>query len=975
MNARILIAGADAAAARALTDRLHGLGHTVCAAAAAGREAVERASALRPDLALIDLDPPDEGVEAGAGIGALGIPVVYLAGDLDDAALERARGTGPSGYVAKPPDVRQLRLTIDAAVSRHASGGRERDVAALRERNDLLEAVVRNVAEAVVVADRHGRFVLTNPALRATFGAVPRELSGLDEAPGRYDLFEEDEKTPIPWDREPLKLALEGVATDDVRMFIRPRGGSGGYHIAGSGRPLRDAEGRPAGGIIFIRDVSRQTRTERELERAVARLRDQTDLMQSVFDRMSDAVAVLDGDGRCVMFNRRAQRIAGIGPDPAEFDRVRAGRQYHYTADGSPCPREDRPMERVLRGETFDDLELFRTAPDPADRTFYRVSGGPLRGPDGGVRAGVVMFRDVTEDRRREERLRELADELFDQKQATDTVFANISDGVVAVDARGRFTHYNRSAEAIMGKGPLPVDPGQWSSTYGLFRADRTTRIPLEDLAIGRAMRGEETDDAEVFVRSGARPDGVLLSVSGRPLRDADGGLKGGVITFRDITRLKEAETRLRQAAEELRQQNRFMETVFASISDGVVVADAAGRLTVANQSAERMVGMGVTDDAPEDWAEVYGTFFPDEKTPFPSDRLPLARAIQGESSDDVGLFIRNPNVPEGIHLSASARPMRDAAGELTGGVVVLRDVTRSVRSREALMQAFAQGRLEVIDTLLHNIGNAINSVAAGVATLEEDGRNDRLLQRFTALADAVSAHGDDWIDWLRDDPQGRSARPFLIALVDDLKSRTDSWRGTVARVSERVGHIVDIIRTQESFTHGTVELKAVELRSSIGEAVKVLEDSLAKRGIPVDVDCADAPARALLHESKFHQMLVNLLKNAMEAIDARVRAEGREAPAPRIRVAARADKKCLVIDVSDNGIGIGPKQRPRIFTAGYTSKADGSGLGLHSAANYVVATGGSIEPLSEGIGRGTTMRVTMRPPQAPGGPQDRENA
>ena len=318
---------------------------------------------------------------------------------------------------------------------------------------------------------------------------------------------------------------------------------------------------------------------------------------------------------------------------------------------------------------------------------------------------------------------------------------------------------------------------------------------------------------------------------------------------------------------------------------------------------------------------------------------------------------------------------MRDAAGELTGGVIVLRDVTRSVESREALAQAFAHGRLEVIDTVLHNIGNAINSVSAGVQTLHEHARNDNVLQRFTALADAVSAHGEDWIDWLRRDPQGRNVRPFLLALVEDLQSRNESLRTTVARVSERVRHIVDIIRTQESFTDGTVERKAVELRPAILGAVNVLEDSLAKRGIPVDVECAGAPAEVLLQESRFHQMLVNLLKNAMEAIDALADAEGRGAPEPRIRVVAREQKKCLVIDVTDNGIGIGPDRLPKIFTAGYTSKNDGSGLGLHSAANYVVATGGSIEPLSGGVGRGTTMRVTLRLPDAPRRPRGGENA
>ena len=979
MNARILIAGGDSTTALTLTDLLHGLGHTVCAAAPVGREAVEQAADMRPDLALVDLDPPAGGIEAGSGLGQLEVPVVYLADDLDDAVLQRARETRPFGYVVKPPDDRQLRLTIDAALSRHASAGREpeRDraegrLSALQQRNDLLQAVIQSLAEGVVVVDRKGRFVLSNGATREIFDVEPHALSDLDQAFSQYELCEPDEKTPFSWDRSPLRLTLEGSSTNDTRVFVRRSGESDGIHISSSGRPLHDPRGRLVGGVVVLRDVSRQTRTDHELQRTIASLQDQTALIESVFANMSEAVAVLDANNRCVMLNEEARQIAGVGPelDMADFERVRTGREFYHTVDGSPCLQEDLPSARVVRGETFDNQQIFRNDPG-AGRIFLSASGRPLRNPDGTLRVGIVIYRNVTKDKHTEEELRELAEKLLDQRQAMETVFANISDGVVAVDERGRFTHYNRSAEAIMGKGPMGVAPQEWPSTYGHYRSDRTTPIPLEDLAIARAMRGEETNDAEMFVRSESKPDGALISVSGRPLLDADGKLKGGVITFRDITRLKEAETRLHQTAEELRKQNQFMETVFSSISDGVVVADANGQLTRANASAERMVGMGITDDGPDRWAETYGTFFPDKKTPFPSDRLPLVRAIQGESTDDVHLFIRNPYVPDGIHISVNGRPMRDTTGDLTGGVIVLRDVTRSVESREAELRAYAQGRLEVIDTVLHNIGNAINSVAAGVATLHEQSRNDALLERFTALADAVSAHEDDWLDWLRSDAQGRNVRPFLLALVADLRSRQESWRGTVARVSARVRHILDIIRTQEVFTDGTVEHKAVELREAITESVNVMADSLSKRGISVDVDCTGAPAEVLLQESKFHQMLVNLLKNAMEAIDALAGAERQEVAEPRIRVVAREQKKCLVIDVSDNGIGIAPDRLAKIFTAGYTSKDHGTGLGLHSAANYAVATGGSIEPLSEGVGRGTTMRVTLRMPEAPSARQD----
>ena len=67
------------------------------------------------------------------------------------------------------------------------------------------------------------------------------------------------------------------------------------------------------------------------------------------------------------------------------------------------------------------------------------------------------------------------------------------------------------------------------------------------------------------------------------------------------------------------------------------------------------------------------------------------------------------------------------------------------------------------------------------------------------------------------------------------------------------------------------------------------------------------------------------------------------------------------MIDVTDNGIGIEPTEFSSMFNAGYTTKKEGTGLGLHSAANFAIGSGGTIQPFSDGIGHGATLRVTLR--------------
>ena len=415
---------------------------------------------------------------------------------------------------------------------------------------------------------------------------------------------------------------------------------------------------------------------------------------------------------------------------------------------------------------------------------------------------------------------------------------------------------------------------------------------------------------------------------------------------------------KVKKTVDDLQHQIQLMLAIFDSISDGVIVADEHGSLTF-NKSAERIIG-GKVDTILQQRTEEYSIFYPDKVTPVPTEELPLVRALRGEATDEMEMFIRTTAKPEGVYISINGRPIASPGTTARGGVVVFRDVTERVRAEEALAQAFAQGRLEVMDTILHNIGNAITSVAIGVGTLQEQLVNNQLIERLSALSKTVEAHEEDWGDYVQRDPQGQQVRPFLLALAADFVEQNRELVRTVERVNSQTGHIVDIVRAQRGFDSKAMTSKDVNLRQAISGALKIVQDSFANRGIQTQVNCNDAPTEVRIQESQFNQMLVNLLKNAMEAIDELKRSGGLKGP-PRIEIRACVQQDFLVLEVQDNGIGIEQKNLKAIFGAGYTTKQEGSGLGLHSAANFVTSSGGKIQPLSNGYGTGTTMRVSLR--------------
>ena len=701
-------------------------------------------------------------------------------------------------------------------------------------------------------------------------------------------------------------------------------------------------------------------------------------MVTDAFDAIGDAVAVVDANRVPLIYNQ--SMLALIGPPivGATADEITANHGIFLADRVTPFTGPNFPLTSALRGESSDAIPMFVRNQHHPDGVDLSVSAKPLRDAAGMVVGCVIIGRDVTALAKAQAGLRHSNEALRQQLRLMETIFETMSDGVIVADEHEDYVIRNASAQRLVGEFVPGTTFEGVPEAYGLFRPDQTTLFPADDVPLTRAVRlGESTDGIEMFVRSKAVPDGRHVSVSGRPLRDGAGAPKGGLVVIGDITEQKNREIYLREViakleksensqkriAEEYRAQSQALELVFDNMVDAVLLTDAQGMVVRLNPAAERIVGTGILKNERQRWDIQFGVFQVDRETAVPPEELPQSRALRGEQVRGLELFVRNAKVPDGVYVNVNASPLFDAEGELHGTVVVFRDVTARQMAQEALSEAFAEGRLEILDTLLHNVGNAVNSVAAGVGTIGERLRTSRLERRLAALASALKAHESDWATYLDTDPQGRKAIPFLVALAREFPERTTELLQVVDRVDERVQHIVDIVRTQRSFNPRRPARKQVELRRGIDAAVRMLQESIAERGIEVQVDCSRAPVHIWIEESRFQQVLVNLVKNAVEAIDelAESSAADETRPRPRIRIHAFTENDFLVLDVIDNGIGIAEDRLRAIFRVGYSTKPNGTGVGLHSSANFAIASGGTLRPQSDGIGKGTTMRLQLR--------------
>ncbi|HEY0993131.1 MAG TPA: diguanylate cyclase [Kofleriaceae bacterium] len=159
----------------------------------------------------------------------------------------------------------------------------------------------------------------------------------------------------------------------------------------------------------------------------------------------------------------------------------------------------------------------------------------------------------------------------------------------------------------------------------------------------------------------------------------------------------------LRRAEEQIAERVSVLEAILESAGEGILVSDQHGRTLVANPMARRVTGRGVGGggDAdgrllplPPGFARDHGIFCADRATVFPVDELPLGKALRGEPTDQIAMHIRNASYPDGIDLQCTGRPIRDAAGAIRGGVVMINDVTALRIAQQRL------GELAVTDEL-----------------------------------------------------------------------------------------------------------------------------------------------------------------------------------------------------------------------------------------------------------------------------------
>ncbi|WP_415518444.1 MAG: HD domain-containing phosphohydrolase [Desulfovibrio aminophilus] len=257
---------------------VRGMGYEVIGISDSGEEAVEMARALRPGLVLMDirLKGAMDGIEAAALIQKIhDTPVIYLTAYADDTTLERARLTGPFGYLIKPFEDRELRLTIEMALYKH------RLDAKLLDNRIWLATTLKSIGDAVLTTDPDGMVRFLNPAAEALLQRAEEQARDMPVSEV-FRVLDEETLAPLAL---PLPDPSGGAASRDM-LLVTSSGEK--LPISSSVAPIANEQGELLGAVFVFRDIAEKKKAEESLRRSVAQLRQTLEETVSALAAMSE---------------------------------------------------------------------------------------------------------------------------------------------------------------------------------------------------------------------------------------------------------------------------------------------------------------------------------------------------------------------------------------------------------------------------------------------------------------------------------------------------------------------------------------------------------------------------------------------------------------------------------------------------------------------------------------------------------------
>jgi PAS domain S-box-containing protein len=516
-----------------------------------------------------------------------------------------------------------------------------------------------------------------------------------------------------------------------------------------------------------------------------------------------------------------------------------------------------------------------------------------------------------------------------------------LPQNILRKDLAGRFTFVNeffcrtigKSKEEILGK-----------TDFDLFPAELAAKFRLDDervIANGRLFETEEENRSV---------DGqmVYVQVSKTPLYDAEQKPIGLQIVYWDVTARKKAQA-------DLAYERDLLKTLMDNSPEMIYFKDLQSRFVRFSKSLATLLDLA---DAESLRGKTDFNFFDENhaRAAFEDEQwiIKTGQAILGKVEKEAHTDGRV------TWAMTSKLPWRDEAGRIIGTFGISENIT-SIKEAEAKLETVHQqlmvasrqaGMAEVATSVLHNVGNVLNSVNVAATLVDERVRRSRAadLHRLVKL---LGDHTSDLGTFLTTHPRGQKVPEFLGQLAERLTAEQTLVLAELASLCKNVEHIKEIVAMQQNYAKNSGVIEKLVVTELVEDTLRMNAEIFARHSVRLVREYSPVPP-INADKHKLLQILINLVRNAKYACDG---SEPGDKPVT-VRVSDASDR--IRISIIDNGMGIPSENLTRIFNHGFTTRKDGHGFGLHSGALAAKELGGALTAHSDGLGKGATFILEL---------------
>lgn len=503
-------------------------------------------------------------------------------------------------------------------------------------------------------------------------------------------------------------------------------------------------------------------------------------------------------------------------------------------------------------------------------------------------------------------------------------------------------------------------------------------------------------------------------------LGDLERKLQSRSLAFSNaIHKLQNEVAERRQVEEELQKEREFLKALLNSVDAGIIACDAEGNITLFNRATREFYGLPDSALSPSEWSNYYELYYPEKTTAISEDEMPLLRALNGEAIGGEQMAIVPQQGKTRIVL-ASGEAIFDPEGHKIGAMIVLHDITESQQKQQALSES-SREKNELIASLqaqAEQLQQALQQLQRTQTQLIQSEKMSSLGQLVAGVAHEINnpvnfiygniAHANDYLrDLLELLSLYQQYYPNPVSEIEELEEDIDlsflrldlpKLLDSMKVGAERIRQIVQSLRNFSRLNEA--QMKRVNLHEGLDSTLLVVEnrfkDEAGNALIKVVKDYSDLP-KVECYPSQLNQGILNILNNAIDALESVVpshssvvtgdsslrtdlntygqipNSQGQRTNDQglltndqgqmtiQIRTEVVGDR-LAVIRIQDNGPGMSPEVKEKIFNPFFTTKpvGKGTGLGLSVAYQIIVNKHGGVLNCYSELGHGTEFVIHL---------------